>query len=1399
MRAGVLIVALALLPFPCAAQTDREAAEKLMVSGRALAASKSADDLHRADAAYRQAAELWRRAGDKQKQIEALYGAAWTHYPLREFPPMLALLTSSMDVARTGDFPAARAELLSSFAVVHNEQGEYRKAVDEYAEAAEIQKGLNNPAAAVIATGFEGNAWRLLAMAAEKAKDAGTAVDAYRRAAALFQQAGDPKRAGQQFLQLGLLSRQSGTPAGWEQAAGFYTDAVPLLEAAADRPGLATAWWSLGSVEDSLGHIERSRDAFLKAVPYLSDIPNPKSQAIVLNSLALALDKLNDPPQAAIYYERALPLFAAAHDEPNQFLAAMRLGKARETMGKTGEALAAYHALLPVTQDAHDAAGEANVHSRIGLIQFARRNWQAAMDEFSAAQRLHAGVNDKISEAADWGIIGSVYGNRGQYREKLSASQRELALLEGGANRRAETQTLIDIADSYNALHMSRQALENLDKAQKLAGDDAAQTAQILVESGEVYYADSRLDKALELENQALDIALKLNNPPFVNRIRNDVGLTLQAKGEMTKAREVFERGLASARDGHEVQQTYTELNNLAKLDQDLGDSLESVKVFEQSLALAREDAPGGEGPMLDGLGMSYHMLGQDDKAIATLNQSLTEARANGNEDHEAIALNDLALVYIDIGHPQQALDAMELALAKRRSLQDEAGVADLLRALGGIFQDLGDYDRAETYFAQALETQKQFGDEHGQALTHNSLGVVAMNRHEPQAALREFNQALPLVEKFEDRRGEATVLSNMGNALLDTGLDTGELRDAAAKFGRSLALAREMHYADGEALALHGLGSVYERSGDLERALESYRGGLAVWRELHSSAAESKAHSLIAKVERKQGKTEAAMSEIAESIRLLESQRGALVSEDLRAYFVASISDPWKVQIGLLMDMNRVHPGQGWDVRAFEASEKARARSLLDLLTESRVDFAKDADPKLAAEERASQQSIHAKTLELEKADPGGGEPAKLRNEIADLSAEHDRIEAAIREASTRRAPLFAPEPLTLRQIQTRVLDGQSLLLEYSLGEDRSYIFAVSSSGFSVHDAPKRSEIESAARDVASELQDFRPDRTQFHKDAAALSALLLGPVAAQINTGQIRGKRLIIVGDGELDRLSFGALPNPSTGEPLILSNEVVTEPSASTVAALQSMTAKRKKAAKEIAVFADPVFSSADPRLLSAPAAEIPQLVEAAIHSVTRGAELARLHHSAEEARAILSLVPASQSLALVGFQANKNAVMNGGLADYRMVHFATHGLIDPEHPQLSGLALSLYDEKSRPVDGFLDLNSIFDMKLDSDLVVLSACESGEGKLVGGEGLMGLTRGFFHAGAASLVVSLWSVDDEATSELMRRFYGGMLGSARLRPAAALRAAQRSMISDARWQDPYYWAAFTVQGEWR
>jgi CHAT domain-containing protein len=360
----------------------------------------------------------------------------------------------------------------------------------------------------------------------------------------------------------------------------------------------------------------------------------------------------------------------------------------------------------------------------------------------------------------------------------------------------------------------------------------------------------------------------------------------------------------------------------------------------------------------------------------------------------------------------------------------------------------------------------------------------------------------------------------------------------------------------------------------------------------------------------------------------------------------------------------------------------------------------------------------------------------------------------------------------------------------------------------------------------------------------------MLLGPVAAQLGK-----KRLLIVADGMLHYIPFAALPAPETERqgdreterkgrprpaatsprhpvvftPLIVDHEIVHLPSASTLAALRRELAGRQPAPRALAVLADPVFTidderinpaarlaalqgaQADPldesraRILShtatiAPAAQFAQFAQSAqLGGSGRGdLPISRLPGTRQEAERIMALTPAGSGMSALDFDANRATATSGQLSQYRFIHFATHGLADSRRPELSTILLSRYDNQGSPQDGFLRAHEIYNLELPVELVTLSACQTGLGKLTRGEGMVSMTRGFMYAGAARVVVSSWSVSDLATAELMAKFYRRMLTGGE-RPASALRAAQVEMWRDKRWEAPYFWAAFTLQGEWR
>jgi CHAT domain-containing protein len=422
---------------------------------------------------------------------------------------------------------------------------------------------------------------------------------------------------------------------------------------------------------------------------------------------------------------------------------------------------------------------------------------------------------------------------------------------------------------------------------------------------------------------------------------------------------------------------------------------------------------------------------------------------------------------------------------------------------------------------------------------------------------------------------------------------------------------------------------------------------------------------------------------------------------------------------------------------------------------------------------------------------------------EVEALTTEWEAAKARITAANPRYVDLKQSAPLTATQIQGDVLDDDTVLLEYALGRKRSFLWAVTRTSLRTYELPARTAVEDAARAAYARLAQAAPTGETKAGDAdplAALGRMLLAPAAAALD-----GKRVLVVPDGALHYVSFAALPDPRGGGPLIASHEVVAAPSASVLAQLRRAETQRRPAPRTVAVLADPVFDRDDARLrakaqsrANAPPAAANRDLLRAMEDSGLAAGLPRLVFTRREAQAILKMVTPTQGRASLDFDASRATVNDASLADFRIVHFATHGFFNASHPDLSGLVLSLLDREGHDARGFFSTADIFNLRLRADLVVLSGCRTALGRDIYGEGIVGLSRGFMYAGAPRLVASLWTVDDAATAELMTEFYRGVLVRG-LRPAAALQAAQRELMRRTRFRDPFYWAAFQLQGEWR
>jgi CHAT domain-containing protein len=795
-----------------------------------------------------------------------------------------------------------------------------------------------------------------------------------------------------------------------------------------------------------------------------------------------------------------------------------------------------------------------------------------------------------------------------------------------------------------------------------------------------------------------------------------------------------------------------------------------------------------------------------------------------------------LAVIAVQMSEQQRAVDLYRQALTINRGIGNKIGEVRALNGLGYVYSETGDYANAIDYAEQALAIAEKISALVPQKIAHTTIGQAYERLGDTNKAMSHAARELKLSKKIGDPRLEAYALNQLGTIYESVG----DRPKALRHYKGSLKLSREAQNRVYEAAMLNRIGFIYELNGNRQKALAYYSEALPISRETKNRAEEINALHHIARAQRDLGSLAEARAEVETAIRLIESTREQFASRQLREAYFATAQKSYGLYIDVLMLLHKQRPEEGLNTLALQVSERARARSFREMLVEARADLRKDLPPQLFERERSIQKDLNNKAARQQEmlSSPHSAEEAeRAARELRSLEIEYDDTQRQIKQAAPRYAALTRPQSLTGEEIQRRLLDNDTALLEYALGDARSYLWLVTPQKIVSYELPARAVIENAAKRAYSLLvtrqtlsvtnpklyeqallQAKKADQ-QYWVEARALSRMLISPVAAEL-----KGQRLIIVSDGALQHLPFGALPSPSEAPgksrmngparrapapltPLVANHEIISLPSASMLAELRTESGDRRQPSKTVAVIANPVFSLKDGRFTGARRQESKQptpsgltadLLRAWQLNGVKG-EIRELPSSDIEGNEIIKLVAPESGLLATGFDASRSLVESQRLGEYRIIHFATHGLLNSDQPELSGLILSLYTPAGEKVDGFLRMHEIYNLRLSADLVVLSACQTGVGKEIKGEGLAALTRGFIYAGTRRVVASLWMVDDASTAALMQNFYRCMLQEGRS-PADALRQAQLKIMSrNQRWSSPYYWAAFTVQGEYR
>jgi CHAT domain-containing protein len=767
-------------------------------------------------------------------------------------------------------------------------------------------------------------------------------------------------------------------------------------------------------------------------------------------------------------------------------------------------------------------------------------------------------------------------------------------------------------------------------------------------------------------------------------------------------------------------------------------------------------------------------------EAHGLLLEGLQKGRDSGDATAEAFALSYLARLARDQGEYQQSLDYQTRSLAIPHPHHRNRAIH--LGDLASLQLALGDLTIANATARQAVALSRRVGFATAETNALGVLGQVLLAQGDSRGALAVLSSNVALT-----RRNKMVQAIDALVALGRAEASVGRISSARRHYQEALAHSRSSGSRTREVHAVLALCALADQTGDADGSADSCARALDLSSTLGYGQTVLLSRYYLARSVRRRGELQAARELLEQALATVAARRLDLRRADLRRAFSASVDDIEDEYVDLLAALADGEPAGDWNARAFEASERSRGRSLRDELAPSRADIA-GVEPQLLQEDRALRDRLRA-TLSRQLFDPAVSvtAQAELGRDAAELHARLAEVEARIRRSSPRYASLSQTEPLGLDEVRAALLDDDSVLLYYALGERRSFLWVVTRTSLERHLLPSRREIEPIVRRAVAAVSVGRAATS----DLASLGRILLAPAASSLDA-----PRVLIVADGALHLVPFAALPSPHAPGPLLVRSEVVHLPSASAGVLLARVPPRTGPS--DVAVFADPVFGADDDRVRKRSQAAADVRMASIPRELTRDGRLARLPFTRREARSIQELAGAAGRVEL-DFDASRAAALDERLSSYRFVHFATHGLLNASRPELSGIVLSLVDRAGRPQDGFLTSLDTYNLRLDADLVVLSGCRTALGKDVRGEGIVGLTRGFMYAGARGVLASLWPVDDLATSELMRVFYEGLLGPRQLSPPAALREAQAHVRSRRAWASPYYWAAFQLQGVWR
>lgn len=1329
-----------------------------------------------------------------------------------QFREALQSLTQALAIYQEIENHAGESRSLTGLGVVLRNLGQYQQAISLYQQSLAIDRRLGDRAS-------EGNTLGNLGVVYRNMGDYRQAMDLFEQALSIARDVGDRALESRSLANLGNVHNNL---EDYQQAISFFEQALPIDREVGNRREEGRTLGNLGVAYLALGDHQRAIDFFQQYLAIAREVSDRVGQEIALDNLSVAYNDLGQYLQAIDVYKQQLEIAREIGDRAEESRALGRLGDAYFNLGQYQPAIDFYQQQLVLARASQQTEEAilyklALAYDNLGRQHQQTRQFSEALQSFQQALEIYRNSNFRAAftqesrqqEAAVLGNTGLAYGGLEQYERAIDFFEQALAITRDIDERQVEAIVLSNMGDAYYLLERFERAIEVYEQWLTLAPeiDDRQSESRILGNLGSSYDALEDYDRAIEFLEQSLAIQREISDLPGTALSLNNLGNAYRSLEQFDRAIEFYEQALAIRHNIDDRQGEADALNNLGATYFGLKQYARAIEYYEQFLAIRRdvddssEARPGQrrqEGIVLRNLGLAYRILHDYQRAIDFHQQALAIARELGDRSEEATALGNLGVASSALGNYQQAIDFYQQALTINREIEDRVGEGTSLGNLGTIYSSLGQYQQAIEVYQQAIAIAREIGDRDGEGGALNNLGFLYSELGRVQQAVDLLQKALAIARETDDRQGEALALSNLSNIHpnlfqahdfhrqhIDIVRDLGDREEEARAwmnvglwyyraprredisivqgeinlrvrsqeiinaYQQALTIYRELGLRQEEGIALNNLGSFYSLFGLHQQAISFHEQSLIIARELGDRDREASALQHLGSTYRSLSRFADAEKALFEAIAILESLRESDLKDTDKVSLFDTQVDVYSALQNLLID-------QGKTEEALVVAERGRARVLVESLAaraSERLEQQITSNAPDLAEIRRIAQQQNATLVTYSVNDTG--DPVlyvwvvQPTGEIAFQSVE---LESGYSE-------------IEWTETETGGLSGESITSDDRKPSLEELVTTT------------RQALNVRSRDDATVVVALSPEalaRKQLHQQAAlqTLYTLLINPIAQHLPTNP--GDRIIFIPHQSLFLVPFPALMD-ANGDYLIQHHTILTAPS---IQALSLTRQQRNPTTTPLR--ADDLLVVGNP------------LMPAIWNPLTGGTSvLSSLPGTEQETLAIQELYGTRP---LWGERASEAAVV-AQMPNARVIHLATHGLLEYGNPEDSGVrdlpgAIALAPGGGE--DGLLTSAEIFEMTLKADLVVLSACDTGRGRITG-DGVIGLSRAFMQAGVPSLLVSLWKVPDEATAFLMTQFYENW----RTNPDKAKALRQAMLTTLEQYPDPLNWAAFTLIGE--